>query len=83
MSWTVAALALLPLQAELSYQKATYINDKAAQAWQGLSQLYHDTRQWAKAAEADQVLVCESQSAAALHTGSESASSKHLRQHPS
>eukprot|EP00775_Hariotina_reticulata_P011622 gene11622-11766_t len=44
-------------KAELSYQKATEINEQAGQAWQGLSQLYHDTQQWAKAAEADQVLV--------------------------
>ncbi|WIA10335.1 hypothetical protein OEZ85_010527 [Tetradesmus obliquus] len=44
-------------QADLSYQKATELNDKAPQAWQGLSELYHETQQWVKAAEADQVLV--------------------------
>eukprot|EP00879_Flechtneria_rotunda_P010701 GHRR01011183.1.p1 GENE.GHRR01011183.1~~GHRR01011183.1.p1 ORF type:complete len:1628 (+),score=649.14 GHRR01011183.1:120-5003(+) len=44
-------------QAELSYQKATNVNQKAAQAWQGLSELYHQTQQWAKAADADQALV--------------------------
>jgi lipopolysaccharide biosynthesis regulator YciM len=45
------------LQADLSYQKATEVNDKAPQAWQGLSELYHETQQWVKAADADQVLV--------------------------
>ncbi|WIA30388.1 hypothetical protein OEZ86_000474 [Tetradesmus obliquus] len=44
-------------QADLNYQKATELNDKAPQAWQGLSELYHETQQWVKAAEADQVLV--------------------------
>lgn len=44
-------------QAEVAYQKATEINDKAAQGWQGLSELYHDTQQWVKAAETDQTLV--------------------------
>ncbi|KAF6252995.1 hypothetical protein COO60DRAFT_1704042 [Scenedesmus sp. NREL 46B-D3] len=44
-------------QADLSYQKATELNDKSPQAWQGLSELYVETQQWVKAAEADQVLV--------------------------
>eukprot|EP00878_Enallax_costatus_P006021 GHUV01006316.1.p1 GENE.GHUV01006316.1~~GHUV01006316.1.p1 ORF type:complete len:690 (+),score=196.02 GHUV01006316.1:93-2072(+) len=44
-------------QAEAAYQKATEVNDKAAQAWQGLSELYHETQQWVKAAETDQTLV--------------------------
>jgi hypothetical protein len=46
-----------PAQAELAYQRASELNDKAAAAWQGLSELYHDTQQWGKAAEADQALV--------------------------
>lgn len=45
------------MQADLSYQKATELNDKSPQAWQGLSELYVETQQWVKAAEADQVLV--------------------------
>ncbi|KAF8069413.1 SKI3 [Scenedesmus sp. PABB004] len=51
------AAAAAAAAAEASYQKATELNDKAAAAWQGLSQLYHDTQQWVKAADADQTLV--------------------------
>lgn len=60
-----------PLQAELSYLKATSLHDKAVEAWQGLSELYHATQQWSKAVDADQQLVREgrsgAQKAAAAH----------------
>lgn len=58
------------MQADLSYQKATELNDKAPQAWQGLSELYHETQQWVKAAEADQVLVSSVLAAATASTAS-------------
>lgn len=45
------------MQAELSYLKATSLHDKAVEAWQGLSELYHATQQWSKAVDADQQLV--------------------------
>jgi hypothetical protein len=45
------------LQSELSYLKATGLHDKAVEAWQGLSELYHATQQWGKAVDADQQLV--------------------------
>lgn len=44
-------------QAELSYQKAAELNDKAPTAWQGLSEVHHACGAWARAAEADQALV--------------------------
>jgi lipopolysaccharide biosynthesis regulator YciM len=50
---------LCPTQAELSYLKATSLHDKAVEAWQGLSELYHATQQWSKAVDADQQLVRE------------------------
>lgn len=45
------------LQAELAYQRAVEINEKAAAAWQGLAELYDNTDQPAKGAEAYQQLV--------------------------
>jgi hypothetical protein len=52
------ALASLPApQSEAAYQRALQVNDKAPPAWQGLAELYANTRQWAKAAEAYQALV--------------------------
>lgn len=54
------AVCLRASQAELSYLKATSLHDKAVEAWQGLSELYHATQQWSKAVDADQQLVRES-----------------------
>lgn len=48
---------LVAVQSELSYLKATGLHDKAVEAWQGLSELYHATQQWSKAVDADQQLV--------------------------
>jgi lipopolysaccharide biosynthesis regulator YciM len=45
------------LQAEVAYQKAAQINEKSPQAWKGLAELYQQTEQWHKAAEAFQTLV--------------------------
>jgi hypothetical protein len=52
-----AALKPAVLQSELSYLRATGLHDKAVEAWQGLSELYHGTQQWSKAVDADQQLV--------------------------
>jgi hypothetical protein len=46
-----------PAQSESAYQRALTVNDESPPAWQGLAELYTETRQWAKAPEAYQALV--------------------------